>query len=339
MKNEAVTIATHQVVAAGKGMGLKQNMLSAMLGFSDSGSAVTAQESWTKALPSLVAPRKYAVILTAEKGSFAKSVNYVCEGKNAVLFNETDQGMLSAIPMSSEQAEAYFTEFVEGAGTKREINLSMSYEAMIALCALADSLYRRSLQALLDKNFRAAPPSVKELQDKLKELSADTDERWLTDFIYAAYNSPRDVDVHKGIAQLAELGVVTLEGEDILPTETGWPFLADLADRRSIIGVQNYYYQGGQPVRNTTVLLRTCGHIWFFDCADISLVASVSGKEAVNLLKQALAPGEEVPAYSPEEQTAASSSPRQATGNRFCAQCGNPLGKEAKFCAKCGAKQ
>ncbi|HBI55494.1 MAG TPA: hypothetical protein DDY38_01490, partial [Firmicutes bacterium] len=48
---------------------------------------------------------------------------------------------------------------------------------------------------------------------------------------------------------------------------------------------------------------------------------------------------EEVPAYSPEEQTAASSSPRQATGNRFCAQCGNPLGKEAKFCAKCGAKQ
>jgi hypothetical protein len=333
MKNEADTIAADQVVAAGKGMGLKQNMLSAMLGFSDSGSAVTAQESWTGALPALVAPRKYAVILTAEKGSFAKSVNYVCEGKNSVLFNETDQGMLSAIPMSVEQAEAYFTEYIEGPATKRGINLSLSYDAMIALCALADSLYRRSLQALLDKNFRAAPPSIKELQDKLKELSAD--ERWLTDFIFAAYNSQRDVDVRKGIAQLVELEVVALEGEDILPTETGWPFMADLADRRSIIGVQNYYYQGGQPLRNTTVLLRTCGHIWFFDCADISLVASVSGKEAVNLLKQALAPGEEVPVYHPGEQDAASS----ATGKCFCSQCGNQLGSEAKFCAKCGAKQ
>lgn len=339
MKNEAVTIAADQVVAAGKGMGLKQNMLSAMLGFSDSGSAVTAQESWTGALPALVAPKKYAVILTAEKGSFAKSVNYVCEGKNSVLLNETDQGILSAIPMSLEQAEAYFTEYIDGPATKREINLSMSYDAMIALCALADSLYRRSLQALLDKNFRAAPPSIRELQEKIKELSVDTDERWLTDFIFAAYNSQRDVDVHKGIAQLVELEVVALEGEDILPTETGWPFLADLADRRSIIGVQNYYYQGGQPVRNTTVLLRTCGHIWCFDCADISLVASVSGKEAVNLLKQALAPGEEVPAYNSGEQDTASSSSRQATVKSFCSQCGNQLGSEVKFCAKCGAKQ
>jgi hypothetical protein len=338
MKNEAFTIAAHQVVAAGKGMGLKQNMLSAMLGFSDSGSSVTAQESWTGALPALVAPKKYAVILTAEKGSFAKSVNYVCAGKNSVLFNETDQGMLSAIPMPLEQAEAYFTGFVEGAGTKREINLSMSYDAMIALCALADSLYRRSLQVLLDKNFRAVPPSVKELQEKIKELSADTDERWLTDFIFAVYNSDRAVDVNQGIAQLAELGVVALEGEDILPTETGWPFVADFADRRSIIGAQNYFYQGGQPVRNTTVLLRTCDHIWFFDCADISLVASVNSKEATNLIKEALAPGEEIPAYV-GEQSPTSSPKVSAAGSRFCSQCGSQLGKEAKFCAKCGTKQ
>jgi len=295
LNSEAVTIAVDQIVAAGREIGLKQNQLSELLGFKEGSRLVSMQASWKEVLPALVEPNKYAVILTGGKGSFARSVNYAVHQEKCVLFNEIDKGILRANFMSLREVEAYFAKFVQGEIIKREVELSMSFDALLTLCALADALYRRTLQALLDKYFRAALPTAKELKDRIADAIADGDQRWLTDFILAIYNAKPEVDVEEGLAQLVQRGVIALAGEEVEPTDSGWPFLADLADRNSIFGGQCYYYDGGQPVRSTTILLRTSDHIWLVDCSEESYVCGLDSKGAQTQSKKVLRPAEEPP--------------------------------------------
>lgn len=260
----------------------------------------------------------------------------------AAVTPNADGEVAVSFPVDAALAEALIAETLgldqplPDIGHRSEFDLA----ALWALAALADAHRQMELESLLAR-VPGRQSALDEDSIYLRALDGATlsDPRWLSAMLTHLIGSGdvTEARIRDGLAALARSGLIARGATGLWSPQPGFvTAFAHLEMPLSGVRLSIDRHGAGSVDHGTLLLLRSLAAVWVIElrAANRVLLRSVSAGDASKLAHDAIALALAVDRPPPNiaAATAGQDAPR-----RFCQQCGQPAGADARFCGGCGA--
>ena len=335
-RQNAVHIPKDVLVQVGKDLGMEVNRLASYFGLEEATKKVEIDPTWMDVLPVILQPLNFAGVKVLFEDDSLLYTNVLSDEKDAAYVgNEAED--LVAVLMSPDvimhELAAYLGEVEETPRVKQELSL----EALVALLAIGDTVKRIKLRNILDPNLTVFDLDLQTVSDEFMLTVNANDLRWMGPFMQDLRYEAKKIDFNKALNELSKLGIIQYKDKQIEIDDKGAILFEELLSRKTMLGIRSVFYHEGVLNYLSLAFIRTQNYIWYLDGAEKSSIMNLSSLELEGFIATMLAPGEVPQALEMkhvEEEVVEVK--KEASGPRFCRNCGEKLSPGAKFCKSCG---
>lgn len=333
---QAIHIIKTDVVKAGNTLGVKPNQLAKYLGFDKSNEVRKPDKNWESILPVLLRPLNFSGITILFEDDSLLLTNVVTN-EDMTVFCGNDDNELIILPMEQMEMVEQLTSYLGEIREVKRIKQELSYDEVITILLIADSLKRIKLKNMLNPNETEFDISLSRIRDEFKDSLRLKDLRWLSTLSYELRLKTEPIDFDKALKGLSKKGIIEYKNEVIDIDENGIVLFEEISRHKSTIGIRSAFYYEGVLNYLAIMLLRTENHIWYLELSDNANMMTLNTEETRGMIATMLAPGENPP-ESQEKIEPKIRTEQNASVPRFCRNCGASLSEGAKFCRSCGKK-
>ncbi len=313
------------MVKAGNKLGFRPNKLINLSGIEDSNEIIQIREEWKPLVKTFLNPQIISGIIQVSEDDLVVS-NLLADKDRVLLYGE-DQEFYNIMVFSPIDMVYYLDGNMEEVEEEEKIVQSMSLNGLISLLSIVDSLKRMKLINLLDPSIGEVNLSCQLIDIEYHNSKSYGDLRWLGPIIGELRWEDKEVDFKRGVKELADIGLIDLIKDEILPNKKGQDLFRDLLRRKTVLGIRSTFYDEGQLSYLALVIIETPSFLWYIEVKEDTSLISISSDDARALIATIIAPGD-LPQESQSESQVQS----------FCIECGFKLDQGSKFCPQCGKK-
>lgn len=337
-KQEAVRIPKDCLIQVGKDLGMEINRLASYFGLEEGQTKVEIDPSWMDVLPVILQPLNFSGVKLVFEDDSLLFTNVLRDEQDAAYVGSEAEDVLilaKAPDEIMEELASYLGEVEEAPRIKQELSL----DALIALLAIVDTIKRIKLTNILDPNQTEFDLDLESVSDAFLLAMNAKDLRWMAPFMQDLRYEAKKLDFNKALNELSKLGIIQYKDKKIEIADKAAPLFEELLSRKTMLGLRTVFYHEGLLNYLSLAFIRTESTIWYLDGAEKSSVMNVSPLELKGFIATMLAPGDvppEIVKTQVEEKVVEVK--KEASGPRFCRNCGEKLSPGAKFCKSCGKK-
>ena len=337
-KQEAVRIPKDCLIQVGKDLGMEINRLASYFGLEEGQTKVEIDPSWMDVLPVILQPLNFSGVKLVFEDDSLLFTNVLRDEQDAAYVGSEAEDVLilaKAPDEIMEELASYLGEVEEAPRIKQELSL----DALIALLAIVDMIKRIKLTNILDPNQTEFDLDLESVSDAFLLAMNAKDLRWMAPFMQDLRYEAKKLDFNKALNELSKLGIIQYKDKKIEIADKAAPLFEELLSRKTMLGLRTVFYHEGLLNYLSLAFIRTESTIWYLDGAEKSSVMNVSPLELKGFIATMLAPGDvppEIVKTQVEEKVVEVK--KEASGPRFCRNCGEKLSPGAKFCKSCGTK-
>ena len=337
-KQEAVRIPKDCLIQVGKDLGMEINRLASYFGLEEGQTKVEIDPSWMDVLPVILQPLNFSGVKLVFEDDSLLFTNVLRDEQDAAYVGSEAEDVLilaKAPDEIMEELASYLGEVEEAPRIKQELSL----DALIALLAIVDTIKRIKLTNILDPNQTEFDLDLESVSDAFLLAMNAKDLRWMAPFMQDLRYEAKKLDFNKALNELSNLGIIQYKDKKIVIADKAAPLFEELLSRKTMLGLRTVFYHEGLLNYLSLAFIRTESTIWYLDGAEKSSVMNVSPLELKGFIATMLAPGDvppEIVKTQVEEKVVEVK--KEASGPRFCRNCGEKLSPGAKFCKSCGKK-
>ena len=307
-----------------------------MLFRSDKGGKVDINPKWMDILPVLLQPLNFAGVKILFEDDSLLFTNVLRDEQDAAFVGSDEQDLV-VVPMAPDmimdQLSAYFGDVEPTPRVKQELSL----DALITLLAITDTIKRIKLRNILDPNQTTFNLDLETVSDEFLIAINSKDLRWLAPFMHDLRWNPKKIDFNQSLNELSKLGIIQYKNKLIEIDDKGAILFEELLKRKTMLGIRSVFYHEGILNYLSLAFIRTEHYVWYLDGTEKSSVMTLNIEELKGFIAMMLAAGEVPPGVKVKTIDKVEEK-KEASGPRFCRNCGEKLSDGAKFCKSCGTK-
>lgn len=336
-KQTSIRIPKDVLVQVGKDLGMEVNRLASYFGLEEGKNRVKIDPHWMDILPVMLQPLNFSGVKFLFEDDSLLFTNVLRDEKDAAYIgSEADDFIV--LPMSPDDIIDELASYLGDVEETPRVKQELSFDALIALLAIVDTLRRIQLRNALDPNQTMFDLDLETIGDEFMLAVNAKDLRWLAPFLHDLRFEPKKIDFHKALNELSKVGIILYKDKQIEIDEKGVVLFEELSKRKTMLGMRSMFYHEGALNYLSLAFIRTDNYIWYLDGAEKSSVMNLSPLELKGFIATMLAPGEIPPVIEAKHIDEVVEVQEEVSGPRFCRNCGEKLREGAKFCKNCGTE-
>lgn len=302
----------------------------------------------------------YAKTLNSRKGITKRQL--IVDKWNTLIHERLDD-VVTFESVDVRGAAEKLLEDIFPTGVMFEMNgtsLEISRNAWFAILAMAQYSKRLRIVGLLEHEVYEDLVTSDYLLAELNDMLIHGDVRWPLPFSVSVMNPAEDINLDAGVAELADMELLSEKDGGLLPTPDLQGLIGALSYADSMVSVKTVYYENGHMTESSLVFYKSERHVLMaqYDASGclVTTVDRALAEQVVSAMLEAVEQppldqleiqvdvGEAVDVAvsdsQPDEVAAMepvdAGSDRQVGFNGFCTNCGAKLKEGSKFCTDCG---